>query len=178
MCTEKAPHGPRFTASHPKPWALKAQSLVRDIRSPFKPPSHCYIRLSQDGSRVDAVIAFYDEPMPENQHHFHLNVLARHLDCADGTLGIDALHTFTEQCYDIVESLPDVKRIVLTAEAHKANLPVRRLLAETPWQLSSDVNPDPNYENWERIIDVAPAAEQEEPLAHGNRVDEDEAANK
>lgn len=159
QCVEKPAAEHWHAARQDVPWDRKVQSLIRNIRSPLQPPEHCYIRLSQDGTCIEAVIAFFDEPLPANQHHFHLNVMARHLLCKSAGCGQEALQVFHDLCYQIVETLPVVTRVVLTAEAHKANKAVHALLRGTDWQKSSKLNPDPNYENWEAIVDVAPPHE-------------------
>jgi len=127
---------------------------VRSIRSPLAPPKFCYVTLSPRGDRVDAVFAFFHTPMARDVHRFHLLVLARHEACAHQGMGAGALQRFVDCCLAITDTLDGVRRIVLTAEAHKDNAPVHGLLATTSWVRSAEVNQDPNYENWELVIDV------------------------
>lgn len=151
-------------------WAHQAQSLIRGASVPRKSPRMMIVLPSPEANRIDAAVAFHHEAFGEDQHRFHVDVLARHLDRTGEDLGKSALQAFLQECYTLIDDLPEtVVRAVFTAEAHKANRQFQRLVKAEGWSPSDELLPDPNYELWELIMDLESA---ETPDATGEHEDQ------
>lgn len=103
--------------------------------------------------RIDAVFAFRYGGGENGQHHFHLNVLARHVQCSRSGAGVEATERFLDACLEVAERSQPVKRLICTAEAHRENAALHRMLLDTNWRRGEGQLRDPDYEKWELIVD-------------------------
>lgn len=154
ICVERGPaRGPGTWYVQHKPWAQKAQSLIRAAEAPSRPPDQTSLYISGDGARVEAAYSFYPLVPSDGIQRFHLNVLARHLDCARAGFGALAYEQFLEECTAIIEAGPRVSAALFTAEVHIDNLPVLKFLSERRWRRVSEPGSD-GYANWSLNVEI------------------------
>ncbi|MFE4470719.1 hypothetical protein ACFRFH_18060 [Leifsonia sp. NPDC056824] len=134
-----------------KPWATKVQRIVRGIRTPMRDGAIVRLRLSEDGTRIDAVLVM-KAAYVEGAIRFDLAIAARHLDSKGQGVGDDILECFETTCQKILaDNL--LRSGLAVSHVHRQNKPMQRLLSSRGWtQLAPEADDDPDYEYWGAVI--------------------------
>lgn len=109
--------------------------------------------VSDDRTRINAAFSFYAEKLVDDIHHFHLNVLIRHLECSHQGFGEAAYSQFLNDCFAIIDAGTSASAALFTTEAHVNNQPASNLLDQHGWQRVGA--PDSSgYADWALKIEI------------------------
>lgn len=129
-CTERGRKNPLqgWRTDHPRPWELRVQSGIRDLRPPYRSPKFLLVGFEPRGI---AAAAYYEEL--DGPGFVNINLVAvaeRYRHTPERAVSKQLAEELEAALFDRVQEVPDLDRVVVTSVVHPENKASRRFCEE------------------------------------------------
>lgn len=143
----------KLHVAHPKEYAIRVQSLVRQLKPPAKTPHMMRICLIDDLHMVKSVGWAEFHASKDGHHRSSFHLLATHLLYTRLGLG-QAMHDHVVE--NLIIQAQDMERfesLIITALVHRDNTECKSLLTLKQWSYAR-MHADEIHEEWNLVIGV------------------------